>query len=245
MFEFNERFMDEKEFNKFLPELTVFMEKFLEDVEFSIEFNSMICMGGTPSIVVNILNREDYDRLMKDGIFYNDEIREFEQNVQDKYGQFYIHFNRYKDQNIKEIELGDLVLIASEYGNDSIGVVTAVIEKDGKTIYGCSYLTMSYGSRSFERYPFTVSAENYGGYHEGFARKLNKNEAINILSKQAEVSYKDALKNMKEEYETSLKDMEKFIVFLGNERTINSKEERLKFQGYFGMGVNNSLIADD
>jgi hypothetical protein len=75
--------------------------------------------------------------------------------------------------------LGDFVLIYNEhYSNDEdseVGIVTSIISENNEISYGCAYfiptLNDSFGN---QRYDFTLTSDDYGGYKEGFIKILSE-----------------------------------------------------------------------
>jgi hypothetical protein len=243
MIEFKQKFMEEEEYTEFVEECLVpWLNKYFGNVQYHVDFHPMVCIEGEPRIEVSIDSRKDYERLINDGFLYSDKINGFVEDTSRNYGTYSMSFQIYENKDVTDVKLGDLVNIVSSFGDyDHVGIITAIIERDGEKLFGCSYLSIDHHDK-FAREGFNVSEENYGGYHTGFAKKLSKEEAIMLLKKKAEKDYTNSLERIKEIHDHSIQDMEDFVESLGGDKIIVSNEQRLKFNQYL-PGLRESLIS--
>lgn len=119
--------------------------------------------------------------------------------------------------------VGDLVLVYSSHcGVDeesSIGLVSSKFtDKEGKFFYGCKHLQFNMDNRWINSiYDFEFTAEDYGGYPEGFLKVLTKDEAVRHLQRLLDVAYKKEMEDKAKSYERMSRNIEPLLNSLSSE----------------------------
>jgi len=240
-----ERHMDVGEFKEFSPILLDFVQdrfKIPKD-KMRIEFCASPCLGESNNDIVvyidsDFLNFNNFDLSKVD--FYSDYMED-KNKWEEKFGVFDIGFARDKNEKVTDVNLGDLVLIENEYSwtTSDVGIVTSINECGDKKYFGCSYFAI----HGYHRDPMMkISAEDYGDYKKGFAKKLTVEEAEKIIKEKLELSYQSALNHLKNEKESCEIQVSKVLRNLGDKNKVSIENcTRLVFNDYDGT-VDKSLI---
>ena len=239
MIDIDKKIMDVAEFNGMSKYLLKDLEKHLK-FDFTIDFRSMMCDEGNSHITIYATG-EHQDELID---FVYDCVGRKAEKLVAKYskewGDFEFRVGKTKRTNVTNLEIGDLVLIDSSYGNDTnIGIITSIHQKNKKKSFGCSYFIPAFkGEVLPKKHPYSseifITEENYGGYHSGFAKKLTSEEADLIFAEQINKKYQKELKELTEDMQSMTKYSTKLFEELKNKKIFSVVESKeLKFRENF------------
>jgi|SRR5581483_5218485 len=133
------------------------------------------------------ISYEDYERALE--IDYTDELT----NISIAWDQ--------RSPILVPANVGDFVIPFLKHGSKkepSVGIVTSVNKyDDGEVYYGCSFILFVLDNDFINKiYDFSLSEEDYAGYHTGFIKVLTEEEVIEILNKTIEDGYKAELERI-------------------------------------------------
>ncbi len=137
----------------------------------------------TPRIHI-LVEEEDVD-LVDRWCYLNKKGKGWLDKMKESYGYFSIVPRKIIRNDVTDVKLGDFVIIDSdwEYNQNKLGIVLSVQNENGKNIYGCGYVMAAFTDKYSEE-GLRVSAEDYGGYHEGFKAVISKAQAKKILKQK-------------------------------------------------------------
>jgi hypothetical protein len=144
-----------------------------------------------------------------------------------------LNFNQ-KQPELLHAEVGDLVLIYDDYQSENeesdLGLVSSkYIRENGVIYYGCRYIKVGlHDSFVNSMYDFEITAENYGGYKDGFLAILNEQQAIAHLSNQLISAHKAEVSNAKQRFENSTRNLPGLVEKLMDVRKNKLKCEKIE-----------------
>jgi len=216
------KYMGKEEFENAKPEIEAIIKERHPDLDFELEFSEcMIACEDTSRVFVLVKDVEGFDEFA-----YGDEFTDTEKTIEEleeKYGEFCVLPRKVVGADANECAIGDFVIVDSEWGEPSVGIVTSVRKFDGKKYYGCSYFCVSF-SRSeismnrLSEGPVTLSSPDYGGLHTGFKKKLTKEEALDFLEEQITSKRDEAIEELGADACQAVKTVEKIIGSVGSGR---------------------------
>lgn len=129
-------------------------------------------------------------------------------------------------------EPGQFVRVYSKYETDDdkspLGIVASKVKNGDKTVYGCRYVQIALANHfNSDIYPFHLTAENYGGYHDGFLKVVDPAEVPAILNAMIEDGHKKAVAKAGAMRDQALAGVRGFVNVLCKGRI--SHVERLEF----------------
>ena len=215
--------------------------------KFDISFKEIICEEGDSEVIISTTG-DNYDALTE--FVYCDGENELITKYSGDYGSFIFRIEKILKEDVTDVGIGDFVALDSSIGSEQyLGIVTSISEKEGKKYFGCSYLNVCFiGSIYSKNNSFSseinLSEEDYGGYKEGFAKKLTAEEAKKILLEQIEKEYNDEVYRLQQDREHLKISANKIIKIINNKKSFDvfqNKSIKFKNNIYWGFEIPKNL----
>lgn len=244
MITIDDKYMDDKEFEKFYPVLKNYVKEAFMSLKVDFEFAQTPCLGEDEPHVLVIFDRTNdgnLPQLFRD-FMYSEEAINKEEGWRKEFGIFRFSYKNETRENVTNVEIGDLVLIDHDYSEESsVGVVSAIIDTEEGRLFGCSYFSVMYCGE-YESKFVRLTQEDYGGYKKGFAKKISKKEAENILWPQLDKAYNEKIEGLKNDKKRAEEFMRGILNDLTKKKCFTvEKSKRLKIKDKWSWDVDKSL----
>jgi hypothetical protein len=175
-----------------------------------------------------------------------DDFQEFREEMEGIYGDHSYIFRKIIDADETEAEIGDFVILDREYHYEEdveqVALIVSVLESGDEKCYGCSYINVSFSKYSLSDQPIEITSEDYGGYMTAFKRKVTKEEAIEILKRNSQISYERALEDLAEDKKCVDDVIESIVNDIDRNKSEKYKVERMSIEGFWcRTKIDNSL----
>jgi len=195
--------MSKAEFEAEKDVLYQLVEVCFPEARFEIDYEESFSIGeDMPRIIIRCYD-DWFENIVEMAFSRGQQIKD----MKEKYGEFAIEVRKYERDLVRNVKLGDFVLIEDERGNTSPGIVTSIMDSTDGPLYGCSYLVVDLSSD----YRVKLTSDCYGGYHCGFKDKLGPEDVVEALKDMVEVDFKEKMERLQKDKETIEKSIPRLV----------------------------------